>query len=98
MRGPGERRLSVARGTHDLARRERRGCGEHEGGQQQGAEPSGHRHQYTLAHSTARLSRSAFPITDTELTLIAAAAIIGDSSRPTNGYSTPAATGTPAAL
>lgn len=30
-------------------------------------------------------SRSAFPITDTELKLIAAAAIIGESSRPNFG-------------
>ena len=43
-------------------------------------------------------SRSALPITDTELKDMAAAAIIGDSSRPNTGYSTPAATGTPSAL
>lgn len=33
----------------------------------------------------ARLSRSALPITETELTLMAAAAIIGESRRPKNG-------------
>jgi len=49
-------------------------------------------------HSSARRRRSALPMTDTELKLIAAAAIIGDSSRPNTGYSTPAAIGTPAAL
>jgi hypothetical protein len=37
-------------------------------------------------------------MTDTELKLIAAAAIIGLRSSPMNGYSTPAAMGTPAAL
>ena len=35
---------------------------------------------------------------DTELKLIAAAAIIGLKSSPKNGYSTPAAIGTPSAL
>jgi hypothetical protein len=40
-------------------------------------------------------SRSALLMTDTELRLIAAAAIIGDNNRPKNGYSRPAATGTP---
>ena len=35
------------------------------------------------------------PITDTELNVIAALAIIGLSSNPKNGYSTPAAIGTP---
>jgi hypothetical protein len=44
------------------------------------------------------LNRSAFPITDTELKLIAAAAMIGLSSMPNAGYKTPAAIGTPAAL
>ena len=34
-------------------------------------------------------------MTDTELTDIAAAAIIGDSNTPNHGYSTPAAIGTP---
>jgi hypothetical protein len=37
-------------------------------------------------------------MTDTELKVIAAAAIIGLRSSPTNGYRTPAAMGTPAAL
>ena len=43
-------------------------------------------------------SRSAFPITDTELKLIAAAAMMGLKSHPNAGYRTPAAIGTPAAL
>jgi hypothetical protein len=43
-------------------------------------------------------SLSAFPITDTELRLIAAAATIGESSIPKAGYSTPAAMGTPRRL
>ncbi len=51
-----------------------------------------------VAHSTARLRRSELPITDTELKLMAAAAIIGLSSSPNTGYSTPAAIGTPSEL
>ncbi len=49
-------------------------------------------------HSFTRLNLNAFVITDTELKLIAAAAMIGDSNKPKNGYSTPAATGTPSML
>ncbi len=37
-------------------------------------------------------------ITDTELKLIAAAAIIGDSNKPNTGYNIPAAIGTPTEL
>lgn len=44
------------------------------------------------------LKRKAFDITDTELKLIAAAAIIGLRRMPKNGKRTPAATGTPSAL
>ena len=51
-----------------------------------------------LPQISARLRRSELAITDTELKLIAAAAIIGLSSRPNTGYSTPAAIGTPLAL
>ena len=40
-------------------------------------------------------SLNEFTITDTELKLMAVAAIIGDSSKPNTGYKTPAATGTP---
>jgi hypothetical protein len=40
------------------------------------------------------LSLRALPATDTELKLIAAAAIIGLSKKPKVGYKTPAATGT----
>ena len=43
-------------------------------------------------------SRKALEMTDTELKLIANAAIMGDSSQPVNGYKTPAAKGTPKAL
>ena len=43
-------------------------------------------------------NRNALAITDTELKLIAAAAIIGLSRMPNEGYSTPAAIGTPSAL
>lgn len=44
------------------------------------------------------LKRKAFPITETELKLIANAAIIGDNKIPKNGYKTPAAIGTPKVL
>ena len=43
-------------------------------------------------------SRSALLITETELRLMAAPAIIGLSSKPKKGYSRPAATGMPRAL
>src|ERR1041385_4278923 len=43
--------------------------------------------------SSAPRSRSALVMTDTELKVIAAAAIIGLRSRPKSGYSTPAAIG-----
>src|ERR1022692_1687492 len=51
-----------------------------------------------FSHNFTFLSRRALVITDTELKLIAAAAKIGLSSKPKNGYSTPAAMGTPMAL
>ena len=51
-----------------------------------------------LCYKSMRLRRMALLITDTELKLMAAAAIIGDSSRPKKGYSTPAAIGTPSTL
>lgn len=49
-------------------------------------------------HSGTRRSRSALPMTDTELRLMAALAIIGLSSSPNHGYRTPAAMGTPRTL
>ncbi len=49
-------------------------------------------------YSFAFLRRSAFVITDTELKLIAAAAMMGLSRMPNLGYSTPAAIGTPTEL
>ena len=49
-------------------------------------------------HTRTLRNRSAFPITETELKLIAAAAIIGLGRMPKKGYSTPAATGTPKLL
>ncbi len=49
-------------------------------------------------HSSSFLSRSEFVMTETELKLIAAAARMGLSRIPKNGYSTPAATGTPIEL
>lgn len=52
----------------------------------------------THDQSSTRRNRNAFEMTETEDKLIAAAAIIGESRSPTNGYSTPAAIGTPAAL
>src|SRR6266699_2528140 len=57
------------------------------------------RHPSSLASQIlARRSRSALPITDTELKLIAAAASIGLRRIPKNGYRTPAASGTPSEL
>lgn len=50
------------------------------------------------AYNDTRLNRNALAMTETELKLIANAAIIGDSKMPKNGYSMPAATGTPRAL
>jgi hypothetical protein len=49
-------------------------------------------------HNFCDRSRSALAITDTELKLMAAAAIIGLSRMPKKGYSTPAAIGTPMML
>src|SRR5689334_4001732 len=49
-------------------------------------------------HREVRLRRSALPMTDTELKVIAALAIMGLSSNPRLGYNTPAATGTPSTL
>ena len=50
------------------------------------------------AQSLARRSLSALAITDTELKVIAALAIIGLKSSPRTGYRTPAAIGTPSTL
>jgi len=56
-------------------------------------------HSRRRAHSKrARPRRSALATTETELRLIASAAIIGLSSSPVAGYNAPAATGTPNAL
>jgi hypothetical protein len=44
------------------------------------------------------LSRREFVITEAELRLMAAAASTGLNNKPKNGYSTPAAIGTPSAL
>lgn len=55
---------------------------------------SSSRHNQSLAVRSLR----EFPMTETELKLMAAAAIMGFSSNPTNGYRTPAASGTPRAL
>lgn len=43
-------------------------------------------------------NRKAFPITDTELKLMASAAIIGDNKIPNAGYKIPAAIGIPIVL
>ena len=44
------------------------------------------------------LNLSEFTITETELKLIASAAIIGDNKIPKNGYKAPAAIGIPSVL
>ena len=51
-----------------------------------------------VTHSRARCSRSAFAITESDDRLMAAAASMGESSTPKNGYSAPMAIGTPSAL
>jgi hypothetical protein len=60
--------------------------------------PSILRHDPFHDHSLTFRSRKALPMTETELRLIAAPAMIGLSSKPKNGYSTPAATGIPSPL
>jgi hypothetical protein len=52
----------------------------------------------STVQSRTRYRRSALEMTDTELKLMAAAAIMGESSRPNSGYSTPAASCTPSEL
>ena len=52
----------------------------------------------SVGYIFTRFNLSAFNITETELKLIAAAAMMGESSRPKNGYSTPAAIGMPSTL
>lgn len=49
-------------------------------------------------HALTRRRRSALPTTETELKLMAAAAIMGLSNMPKKGYRAPAAIGTPSAL
>ena len=51
-----------------------------------------------IAESEIRRNLSALPITDTELNVIAALAIIGLSRSPATGYKAPAAIGTPTTL
>lgn len=51
-----------------------------------------------VGYNETRRSLSALPITETELKLIAAAASIGLSNKPKNGYRIPAAIGTPSEL
>ena len=50
------------------------------------------------SHTRLRRKRRALPITDTELKLIASAAILGDSGHPVNGQITHAANSKPSAL
>src|SRR6202049_5364154 len=51
-----------------------------------------------IDHNANFLNRSALAITETELNVIAALAIVGLSSRQKNGYRTPAASGIPIVL
>ena len=51
-----------------------------------------------LPYKFTLLNRNELPITETELTLIAAAAIIGDNNNPKKGNKIPAAIGTPTTL
>lgn len=54
--------------------------------------------RFFKCYSSTLFNLNEFPITDTELKLMAAAAKIGLNKIPKNGYSTPAATGTPIEL
>lgn len=55
--------------------------------------------RYVFARSSVLLrSRNALLTTDTELKLMASAAIIGDRTMPSHGYRMPAANGTPIPL
>jgi hypothetical protein len=94
------RQRGGVRCAHDLARSQCRWRGDNQDGDERG-DALAHRTKYiprAAPYRAAVRSRSALAMTDTELKLIAAAAIMGDSSRPVNGYNTPAAMGTPAAL
>ena len=51
-----------------------------------------------FSHNFTFLNLSEFAITDTELKLMAAAAIIGDNKIPNTGNKAPAAIGTPITL
>jgi hypothetical protein len=52
----------------------------------------------SLSHNSSLLNRNALAMTETELKVIAALAIIGLSNNPVTGYNTPAATGIPMTL
>lgn len=53
---------------------------------------------HAQCHLVVPRKRKALLMTDTELRLIASAAMIGDSSCPVNGYRSPAANGIPSVL
>ncbi|CAN5805465.1 hypothetical protein BH11PSE8_BH11PSE8_21870 [soil metagenome] len=62
---------------------------------------SGSAARFETAHFLSSLAprrRSALPMTEAELRLMATAAISGDSSQPVRGNSTPAASGMPSEL
>ena len=59
---------------------------------------SGIRRKAKQNHNAIRRNLSAFAITETELNVIAALAMIGLRRIPKNGYKTPAAMGTPKTL
>lgn len=88
--------LFVAHPTVRSAGKHRR-CREEQDKNRNEADEAAHCNNY-IPQSFAVLSRREFAITDTELKLMAPAAIIGLSSRPKKGKSTPAASGTPIAL
>ena len=97
---PGLGQIRDAAEPHQLANRHRdphrpddRDAEQHEG--QTHTVPSS-ANQSGLSAATRK--RKALLITETELRLIASAAIMGDKSQPVNGNSTPAASGTPSAL
>ena len=76
--------LGAQRGTRRKRRRNtRQRCGDDQADEPMS--PRTHVSSIALSHKASRLSRRAFPITETELNVMAALAIIGLSNRPKAG-------------
>jgi len=94
------RRRAIAADEQIACYGRRRDAAQHE--HEEDCQHSNHVEMYPsiprASYRPARRRRSAFAITVTELNVMAALAIIGLSSTPKEGYSAPAATGTPSTL